>query len=42
MALVTKIMVRLMRKPEVVKTILAIYDSGSLDIEHLPSIDRRG
>lgn len=27
MALVTKIMVRLMRKPEMVKTILAIYDS---------------
>jgi glycolate oxidase len=29
MALVTKIMVRLMRKPEMVKTILAIYDAGS-------------
>jgi glycolate oxidase len=27
MALVTKVMVRLMRKPEMVKTILAIYDS---------------
>ncbi|MGA2739801.1 MAG: FAD-linked oxidase C-terminal domain-containing protein [Bryobacteraceae bacterium] len=31
MALVTKIMVRLMRKPEMVKTILAIYDSAFLD-----------
>ena len=28
MVLVTKIIVRLMRKPEVVKTILAIYDSA--------------
>ena len=28
MALVTKVMVRLMRKPELVKTILAIYDSA--------------
>src|SRR5277367_2805736 len=31
MALVTKIIVRLMRKPEMVKTILAIYDSAFLD-----------
>ena len=35
MALVTKVMVRLMRKPEMVKTILAIYDSGVLDIDSL-------
>jgi len=35
LALVTKIMVRLMRKPEMVKTILAIYDSASLDIDTL-------
>ena len=31
MALVTKVIVRLMRKPEMVKTILAIYDTGSED-----------
>jgi len=31
MALVTKVMVRLMRKPEMVKTILAIYDSALVD-----------
>src|SRR6202050_522095 len=35
LALVTKVMVRLMRKPEMVKTILAIYDSASLDIDTL-------
>jgi glycolate dehydrogenase FAD-linked subunit len=35
LALVTKIMVRLMRKPEMVKTILAIYDSAALDIDDL-------
>jgi glycolate oxidase len=28
MALITKVMVRLMRRPEIVKTILAIYDAG--------------
>jgi glycolate oxidase len=35
LALVTKIMVRLMRKPEMVKTILAIYDAGALDFDDL-------
>jgi glycolate oxidase len=35
MALVTKVLVRLMRKPEMVKTILAIYDSAALDIDAL-------
>jgi glycolate oxidase len=35
MALITKVMVRLMRKPEMVKTILAIYDAGFLDMETL-------
>ena len=35
LALVTKIMVRLMRKPEMVKTILAIYDSAFLDIDSM-------
>ncbi|HXM42876.1 MAG TPA: FAD-linked oxidase C-terminal domain-containing protein [Bryobacteraceae bacterium] len=35
LALVTKIMVRLMRKPETVKTILAIYDAAFLDIDAL-------
>jgi glycolate oxidase len=31
LALVTKIVVRLMRKPEMVKTILAVYDSGGVE-----------
>ena len=35
MALVTKIMVRLLRKPEMVKTILAIYDENALDFDDL-------
>ena len=35
MALITKVMVRLMRKPEMVKTILAIYDAGFLDLDSL-------
>ena len=35
LALVTKVMVRLMRKPEMVKTILAIFDSAFLDIDAL-------
>jgi glycolate oxidase len=33
MALVTKVLVRLMRKPEMVKTILAIYDAASGGVE---------
>jgi glycolate oxidase len=35
LALITKIMVRLMRKPEMVKTILAIYDAACLDLASL-------
>jgi len=41
MALVTKIIVRLMRKPEVVKTILAIYDSPEDAGETVEQITRR-
>ena len=42
MALVTKIIVRLMRKPEVVKTLLAIYDSNEDAGRTVAEITARG